>query len=148
MPQQRVMQQQQRPDTSGASRPATTVAGTYAAQSAQARQCQPVQSVPPVCQQPQAARSHATEVGTRQQPSAELASVLARLIQPRGAILHAVHARQQMLSDRMQLLQTELAAVVRQQQNMLALAQGMFGANQQNYNSAYNQLCLLLQQPL
>ena len=32
----------------------------------------------------------------------------------------------------------ELAAVVRQQQILLALAQGLFGANQQDHNNAYN----------
>ena len=53
-----------------------------------------------------------------------------------------------MLIDRAQLLQIELAAVVRQQQNVLALAQGLFRANQQDYNNAYNQRRLLLQQPL
>ena len=69
MPQQRVeqvmqQQQQQRPHTSGASGPATNAPGMYAAQSAQARHSQPVQSVPPACQQPQAANSRVTGVGT------------------------------------------------------------------------------------
>ena len=48
-------QQQRRPHTSGASGLATNAPGMYVAQSAQARHSQPVQSVPPACQQPQAA---------------------------------------------------------------------------------------------
>ena len=49
-----------------------------------------------------------TGVGTGQQPSAELVSALIKqrgAMQQRGAILPAVHTRQQMLIVRVQLLQ-------------------------------------------